>query len=108
MVLMRGRSSAGRAAWATAVRAVAVGCGGSAPSAAAPSASPTYLLPPRPARPFETPVPPTATATSGLLSFDVMGLRAQLPSIIGTHAEFLAQGQFVRVRIAVENADSTF
>ncbi|HVE31656.1 MAG TPA: hypothetical protein VNC80_16440, partial [Mycobacteriales bacterium] len=66
----------------------AAGCSsGSSDAAAAPSAtaSPTYQLAPRTARPFETPLP-TASATGPQVTVSVIGLRVHLLSIIGTHA----------------------
>jgi hypothetical protein len=69
--------------------------------------SPTYALPARTARPHETPVP-AASAVSGSLTITVLGLTAHLDALIGTHAEFRARGQFVRIRIAAENVSATF
>ena len=77
--------------------------------AAAPSAtaSPTYQLAPRTARPFETPLP-TASATGPQVTVSVIGLRVHLLSIIGTHAEWLPKGEYERVRVALDNGMSTF
>jgi hypothetical protein len=72
-----------------------------------PAPSPTYLLPPHTVRPSEIPVP-SASAASGLLAFTVLGIRAHLPALTGTHAEFRAKGEFVRIRIAVQNIGATF
>ena len=57
-----------------------------------PAASPTYLLAPRTARPFETPLA-TASATGPQVTVSVIGLRVHLLSIIGTHAEWLPHGR---------------
>ncbi|MEN3358736.1 MAG: hypothetical protein V7637_2718 [Mycobacteriales bacterium] len=82
------------------------GCSGP-PAAPAATPSPTYLLPSRTARYGETPVP-SASAVSGSLIITVMGVRPHLDALVGTHAEFRARGQFVRVRIAAENISATF
>jgi hypothetical protein len=79
----------------------------SPPAEPGPQPSPTYLLPARTARPDETPVP-SASAVTGPLTVTVLGLRAHLPALVGTHAEFRARGEFARVRIAVENVAATF
>jgi hypothetical protein len=93
----------------TAVAIAAVtGCtSGGAATAPTPTASPTYLLAPRTARPFETPLA-TASAAGPQVSVDVLGLRVHLVSIVGTHAEWLPKGEYERVRIALDNAMSTF
>ncbi|HVQ91787.1 MAG TPA: hypothetical protein VMU51_12185 [Mycobacteriales bacterium] len=88
------------------VGGLVAGCTGP-PAAPAATPSPTYLLPSRTARYLETPIP-SASAVSGSLMITVMGLRAHLPALTGTHAEFRARGEFVRVRISVENIAATF
>ena len=82
---------------------------GSSGAAAAPAAtaSPTYQLAPRTARPFETPLP-TASATGPQVTVSAIGLRVHLLSIIGTHAEWLPRGEYERVRVALDNGMSTF
>ena len=87
----------------------AAGCSSDSGAAAAPSptASPTYQLAPRTARPFETPLP-TASATGPQVTVSVIGLRVHLLSIIGTHAEWLPKGEYERVRVALDNGMSTF
>jgi len=72
-----------------------------------PTASPTYRLTPRTARPFETPLA-TASATGSQVTVSVVGLRVHLVSIIGTHAEWLPKGEYERVRVALDNGMSTF
>jgi hypothetical protein len=89
-----------------ALSASVAGCSGPAPAQAV-TPSPTYLLPSRTARYGETPIP-SASTVSGSLVITVMGVRAHLDALVGTHAEFRARGQFVRVRIATENISATF
>jgi hypothetical protein len=105
------RVTAALAALAALALAGAAGCssGSSDDAAAAPSAtaSPTYQLAPRTARPFETPLP-TASATGPQVTVSVIGLRVHLLSIIGTHAEWLPKGEYERVRVALDNGMSTF
>ena len=87
----------------------AAGCTSDSGAAAAPSptASPTYQLAPRAARPFETPLP-TASAIGPQVTVSVIGLRVHLLSIIGTHAEWLPKGEYERVRVALDNGMSRF
>ena len=104
------RTTAALATLATLALAGAAGCTShSSGAAAAPAAtaSPTYELAPRTARPFETPLP-TASVTGSQLKVSVIGLRVHLLSIIGTHAEWLPRGEYERVRIALDNGMSTF
>lgn len=65
-----------------------------------PPAKPVYDLPAREVRPDETALhlPP---ALNGETEFAVIGLAAGLPSLAGSHAEFDAKGQFVRLRLVV-------
>lgn len=74
------------------------------PPSAAPSATPTatYELAPRPVRPGERPVH-AAPVTDGDGRFQVIGLQTGLNVLFGTHAEWPAKGQYVVVRIVVEN-----
>jgi hypothetical protein len=104
------RATPALATLAAAALVGAAGCSsGSSDAAAAPSAtaSPTYQLAPRTARPFETPLP-TASASGPQVSVSVIGLRVHLLSIIGTHAEWLPKGEYERVRVALDNGRSTF
>jgi hypothetical protein len=86
-------------------------CTGGSSAGPGPTATPTptYLIAPRTARLSETPVA-TASAVATPLTFTVMGIRAHLPAMVGTHIEFdpPAGDEYARVRIAVENNDSTF
>ncbi|HEY3033524.1 MAG TPA: DUF4352 domain-containing protein [Streptosporangiaceae bacterium] len=79
---------------------------GPAPSPA-PAASPTYPLPPRPVRLSETPVA-GATAVSEQTSVAVIGVRAHMPLLAGTHADFQPRGEFDRLRVVVQNDSRTF
>lgn len=56
------------------------------------------------------PVPATRgpRVRDGHIDFEVLGVTAPIRSIVGTHAEFTPQGEYVRVRVAVKNPDSTF
>lgn len=104
------RATAALATLAALAVAGTAGCssGSSDSAAAAPAtASPTYQLAPRTARPFETPLP-TASATGQQVAVSVIGLRVHLLSIIGTHAEWLPRGEYERVRVALDNGMSTF
>lgn len=47
-------------------------------------------------------------ARAGHLVWRVTGLTGGLPSVVGTHAEFSARGQFVRLRLVLEVDDATF
>lgn len=85
---------------------MAAGCSSDS-GAPAPAASPTYLEPPRTARPFETPLA-TASATGQNVIVAVLGVRVHLTSLIGTHAEWLPQGEYERLRVALDNGSSTF
>ncbi|MEV5718472.1 DUF4352 domain-containing protein [Amycolatopsis mediterranei] len=87
---------------AVVVLALAAGCE-AAPSTPAPT---TYELPPRQVRPDETALklPP---AKNGDTEFTLIGLAAGLPSITGSHTEFPAKGQFVRLRLVVTNTGTS-
>jgi hypothetical protein len=79
------------------------GCQAAEPSTPATT---TYELPPRPVRPDETAlkVPP---AKNGDTEFTLIGLAAGLPSITGSHTEFAAKGQYVRLRLVVTNTGTS-
>jgi ABC-type uncharacterized transport system auxiliary subunit len=74
--------------------------------AAPPAAPPTYHLPDRPARPGEQ-VLDGVTATEGDTAFRLIGLTTGLKSVLGSHAEWPAKGQFVRIRLVVTNTGRT-
>ncbi|MEU0486422.1 DUF4352 domain-containing protein [Streptosporangium sp. NPDC006013] len=85
------------------------GCTAGEPAASAsPSATPTptYELPPRPVRPGESPIR-AAPVTDGDTRFQVIGLQKGLSGFFGSHAEWQAKGQYVVVRILVENPGRT-
>jgi hypothetical protein len=63
---------------------------------------PTYNLPPRAVRPDES-APRVPTVRSGDLAFTVIGLRDRMDTVAGSHADVPPDGQFVRVRLVVEN-----
>ena len=85
------------------VLALAAGCEAAAPSAPAPT---TYELPPRQVRPDEIALklPP---AKNGDTEFTLLGLASGLPSITGSHTEFAAKGQYVRLRLVVTNTGTS-
>ncbi|GAA3033053.1 DUF4352 domain-containing protein [Streptosporangium longisporum] len=91
--------------------AVTAGCTGTDPGKTAapravPSPTPTYELPPRPVRPGEIPVR-AAPVTDGETRFQVIGLQKGLDGFFGSHAEWRAKGQYVVVRVVVENLART-
>ncbi|MGJ6963154.1 DUF4352 domain-containing protein [Streptosporangium sp. G11] len=89
--------------------AVLSGCSGTPPAGSAPppaTPTPTYELPPRPVRPGENPVK-AAPVTDGDTRFQVLGLQKGLSGFFGSHAEWQAKGQYVVVRILVENPGRT-
>lgn len=67
-----------------------------------PQTRPTYDLPPRQVRVNETPIH-AAPVTDGDARFQVIGLQSGQASLSGSHAEWPAKGQFVTVRVVVEN-----
>ncbi|GIH95004.1 hypothetical protein Psi01_56340 [Planobispora siamensis] len=85
------------------------GCSGEPQQAArtpAATPSPTYDLPARAVRPGEIAVtaPP---AQDGEIRFQVIGLQKGLSGFFGSHAEWQAKGQYVVVRILMENPGRT-
>jgi hypothetical protein len=81
------------------------GCSDGHPPASAPS--PTYRLPGRPVRDGETPLP-YRPVSDGRVTFTPIGLRAGMSFVVGSHADWPAKGQFVRVRLQAENGYATF
>ncbi len=79
------------------------GCEAAQPST--PAAT-TYELPPRQVRPDETAlkVPP---AKNGDTEFTLIGLAAGLPSVTGSHTEWPAKGQYVRLRLVITNTGTS-
>ncbi|MDP9845024.1 DUF4352 domain-containing protein [Streptosporangium lutulentum] len=89
--------------------AVLTGCTGTGPAKSAaptPAPTPTYELPPRPVRPGERPVD-ARPVNDGDTRFQVIGLQTGLSGFFGSHAEWQAKGQYVVVRIIVENPGRT-
>lgn len=71
------------------------------PEATAP---PPYVLVSRPVRDFEIPLRPVATSV-GKLRITPIGLRTGMCCVVGTHAEWPADGQYVSVRVQIQNTD---
>ncbi|MFF5204476.1 DUF4352 domain-containing protein [Streptosporangium sp. NPDC000396] len=87
--------------------ALLTGCSETGPAgSAAPSATPTYALTPRPVRPGERPIN-AQSVTDGDTRFQVIGLQTGLSSFIGSHGEWQAKGQYVVVRVVVSNPGRT-
>lgn len=63
---------------------------------------PTYNLPPRVVRPGETALR-IPTARSGDIAFTVIGLHDRMETVAGSDADLPPKGQFVRIRLVVEN-----
>ena len=82
--------------------AVLGGCSSDDKPAGATPASPTYNLEPRPARPDER-VLTLPVTRDGDTTFQLIGLTTGLPTLVGSHAEFAAKGEFVRIRLVVSN-----
>jgi Domain of unknown function (DUF4352) len=87
----------------TSLLAVAValtGCSGtSTPDKPRPT---TYVQAPRTVRPDETPLR-GKPVQDGDTQFTLIGYSAHLPSLVGSHAEIQAKGQYVRIRLVVVN-----
>ncbi|MFD1150257.1 DUF4352 domain-containing protein [Saccharothrix hoggarensis] len=84
---------------------VTAGCGGSPVEAgpvAVSSTPATYPVPAATVRPDEK-VLKIPTTADGDTAFTLVGLTAEMATIIGSHAEFHAKGQFVRIRMSVVN-----
>ncbi|WP_231499927.1 DUF4352 domain-containing protein [Saccharothrix sp. NRRL B-16314] len=83
----------------------ATACGGM-PVEAGPgsvtSPVPTYPVPAQAVRPDEK-VLKIPTTLDGDTAFTLLGMTAEMPTLIGSHAEYHAKGQFVRIRLSVIN-----
>lgn len=66
----------------------------------------TYELPPRPVRDGETAVR-TGTVRSGDIAFTVIGFRAAMPELVGSHADMRPRGAYARARLVIENLGRT-
>lgn len=77
---------------------------GAGPGDAEPAApaSTTYELGPRTVRPDEVALRGRAVV-DGDTSFSLIGLTANLKTLVGSHVEFEAKGEFFRVRLVVVN-----
>jgi hypothetical protein len=62
----------------------------------------TYSLSPRPARTLETPLPEHPVRL-GEIVYSVMAVRTNIASVVGSHADWLPKGQFVRLRMSLVN-----
>ncbi|GII65753.1 hypothetical protein Skr01_58380 [Sphaerisporangium krabiense] len=87
---------------------LASGCTATPAAPATPSArpSPTYAIPAETARPGET-VITAKPVVDGQMRFRVLGFQDGMPSIVGSHAEWNAKGQYARVRVLIESTDRT-
>ena len=83
-----------------AVLAATTACSSDEP--AAPTPTPTYNLEPRAVRPDEQALQLPATRDDDT-SFLPIGLTTGTATLVGSHAEFAAKGQYVRVRLVVTN-----
>ncbi|MBA9006423.1 DUF4352 domain-containing protein [Thermomonospora cellulosilytica] len=63
---------------------------------------PRYDTPARTARPSETPLPYRETRL-GELAYTVMAVRTGIKEVIGSHGSIPAEGQYVRVRLLIDN-----
>jgi Domain of unknown function (DUF4352) len=79
---------------------VLAGCAAAPPSP--PPAPVNYPLAPRPVRKGEVPLDP-APVTAGDTIFELIGLSTGMPSVVGSHAEWPAKGQFTRIRLVISN-----
>jgi hypothetical protein len=83
----------------------ATACGGipvEAGPQSATSPAPTYPVPAQAVRPDEK-VLKIPTTSDGDTAFTLVGLTTEMPTLIGSHAEYHAKGQFVRIRLTVIN-----
>jgi hypothetical protein len=72
------------------------------PACAGKTSPPTYRLPPEQVRALETPLPGTSMAI-GEVGYAAIGIRTKIVSVVGSHADLLAKGQYVRIRLAMAN-----
>ncbi|MBW4719933.1 DUF4352 domain-containing protein [Saccharothrix obliqua] len=91
------------AAWVAVAVGVLGGCAGpEATSAPPPSTVTTYPVPAEAVRPDEKALHLPTTA-DGDTAFTLLGMTTGMTTLIGSHAEFQAKGQFARVRLSVVN-----
>jgi hypothetical protein len=82
--------------------AALAGCSGAESAEPKAPVSATYTQPPRTVRPDEIALN-GKPVTDGDTSFSLIGLSEDMPTLVGSHIEFEAKGQFVRVRLVVVN-----
>ncbi len=75
-------------------------------SAPAEPPAAVYPLVPRTVRPHEKPLV-AAPTTEGDTVFELIGLTTGMTSVLGSHAEWPAKGQFVRIRLVITNTGRT-
>lgn len=92
----------GRALRGGALVVVLVAAAGACSSDPPPTAV-SYELGPRTVRPAETPLTPVP-ATDGDTVFELIGLTTGMDSVLGSHAEWPAKGQFLRIRLVITNS----
>ncbi|SEF53950.1 protein of unknown function [Thermomonospora echinospora] len=63
---------------------------------------PSYDLGPRPVRESETPLPYRQTRL-GEMRYTVLAIRTGLKEVVGSHGSWTPKGQYVRVRLLIEN-----
>lgn len=63
---------------------------------------PSYDLGPRPVRESETPLPYRETKL-GEMYYTVLAVRTGLKEVVGSHGSWTPSGQYVRVRLMIEN-----
>lgn len=71
---------------------------GALPACSSGSKTVTYKVPPIPVRDRETPLP-YHEGHDGKITFAPIGLRTGITFLVGSHADWPATGQFVRVRV---------
>lgn len=76
------------------------GCAGTPEPASEPA---VYALAPRPVRPDEKPLVPAPTP-EGNTVVELIGLTTGMATVLGSHAELPAKGQFVRIRLVISNS----
>ncbi|GLZ03702.1 hypothetical protein Acsp03_11690 [Actinomadura sp. NBRC 104412] len=85
----------------------ATACSGDGAEEGRTAAKPTYELPPRPVRNDGEKAVKAPTARSGETAFTVIGYTGGMPELVGSHADVRPKGQYVRVRLVVENTGRT-
>lgn len=68
--------------------------------------TPTYHLPPQPVRELESALP-GKHVNIGEVTYTAIAIRTDIVSVVGSHADLLAKGQYVRVRLSMANSGKT-